>query len=149
MYTFGATSRKNLENVHKDLVKVLELALKWSPLDFGVSEGHRTIERQQQLFREGKSQIDGVTRKGKHNYSPSLAVDIYIYHSDLETRRKLAFDKCSLSLVAGVIMAAAKHLEESGEISNKIRWGGNWDGDGVIIYDQSFLDMPHFELKSY
>lgn len=27
----------------------------------------------------------------------------------------------------------------------KIRWGGDWDGDWIHT-DQSFHDLPHFEL---
>ena len=27
----------------------------------------------------------------------------------------------------------------------KIRWGGDWDGD-TVFDDQSFHDLPHFEL---
>ena len=148
MFKFGAASKKKLEDVHEDLVKILNLAVSRSPIDFGISEGHRSIERQKELYAQGKSKIDGVNKKGKHNYFPSLAVDVYVYHSDAATRRKICFDTNHLSLIAGVIIATQKELLEKGEISNSIRWGGNWDGDGVIVYDQSFLDMPHFELKA-
>jgi peptidoglycan L-alanyl-D-glutamate endopeptidase CwlK len=146
MYKFGKGSKTKLESVHHDLVKILNLAISRSPLDFGISEGHRSLERQKELYDQGKSKIDGISKKGKHNYSPSLAVDVYIYHPDLETRKKLAYDVPSLCIIAGVITSCAKELEEKGDIKHSIRWGGNWDNDNVILYDQSFDDLPHFEL---
>jgi peptidoglycan L-alanyl-D-glutamate endopeptidase CwlK len=145
-YTFGENSLKKVNTCHEDLQKILKLAISRSNIDFGVTEGHRSIERQKQLFDEGKSKIDGITQKGKHNYKPSLAADIYIYHSDIETRRKLAYHKESLSYVAGIINSCANELFDQGKVSHHIRWGANWDSDGIIDLDQSFDDYPHFEL---
>jgi peptidoglycan L-alanyl-D-glutamate endopeptidase CwlK len=112
-----------------------------SDIDFGIAEGHRSIELQQQYFNEGKSKIDGITRKGKHNYTPSLAVDIYAY-----VNNKAVWDKETISYLAGIIQACAVILFKEGKINHIIRWGGNWDMDGEILYDQSFDDRPHFEL---
>ena len=146
MYSFGASSRKKLETCHKDLIKIMELAISRSDIDFGITEGHRSIERQNLLYNQGKSKIDGINKKGKHNYKPSLAVDIYTYHPDLNTRRKLAYDKIHLAYIGGVITCCAKELISKGEISHNVRLGMNWDRDGVIDYDQSFDDYPHIEL---
>ena len=145
-YTFGNNSTHKLTTCHKDLQKIMHLVISRSKVDFGISEGHRSTERQYQLFHEGKSKIDGQTRLGKHNHSPSLAVDIFGYHTDLATRRKLAYDKTTLSYIAGLVDACANELYEKGVISHLVRWGANWDGDGVIDYDQAFDDFPHFEL---
>ena len=146
MGTFGSRSKEKLATMHEDLQKVFKLAVKRSSIDFGIAEGHRSIERQYELFKQGKSKIDGKEKKGKHNYNPSLAGDIYAYHPDAETRRKIAYDKNSLSYIAGVVESCAKELYNAGEIEHLIRWGGNWDRDGVILLDQSFDDYPHFEL---
>jgi peptidoglycan L-alanyl-D-glutamate endopeptidase CwlK len=43
--------------------------------------------------------------------------------------------------LAGVIQCAAA------ELGYDLRWGGNWDGDGEIIKDQKFNDLPHFEIE--
>jgi len=147
MYTFGTKSKEKLNTCHIDLQKIMELVISRSKIDFGISEGHRTIGRQKQLFDEGKSKIDGINRLGKHNHNPSEAVDIYAYHSDLETRRKIAYDKAHLSYIAGLVDSCALELLKKGEITHSIRWGANWDSDGVIGLDQSFDDFPHFELK--
>ena len=148
MNKFGTRSAANLATAHEDLQKVMNLALSRSRIDFGVSEGHRSVERQNQLFQEGKSKIDGVNKKGKHNFNPSLAVDIYAYHPDPATRRKIIWDLGTLCYIAGIVVSTGQDLHERGEISHVIRWGGNWDRDGVILHDQSFDDLPHFELRT-
>lgn len=148
MGQFGKTSAARLETCHSDLQKIMKLAVSRSRVDFGVSEGARPLERQQQLFREGKSKIDGINKKGKHNLTPSEACDIYVYHPDYETRKKLVYDVGSLCYIAGVVISCAAELLAAGEIQHSIRWGGNWDRDGVILHDQSFDDLPHFELRN-
>jgi peptidoglycan L-alanyl-D-glutamate endopeptidase CwlK len=141
---FGEGSKGNLDTCHNDLQLIANEAIKITPIDFGVSEGHRSVERQNKLFKEGKSKIDGINKKGKHNYSPSLAFDIYIY---VKGKSKLAYDEKHLTFIGGVLIATAKRLYSEGKITHILRWGANWDGDGELIYDQSFQDLPHFELK--
>ena len=145
-FVYGKRSVEQLETCHEDLKKILYMAISVCDVDFGVSEGNRSIERQYKLYIEGKSQIDGKLKKGKHNSKPSEAADIYIYTRDLETRRKIAYDRVHLAYVAGVITTCAKILCERGEIKHLIRWGGNWNGNGILLIDQSFDDMPHFEI---
>ena len=142
-FTFGKRSLEKLETAHVDLQIIMQESLKNSMVDFGISEGHRSLERQQKLFKEGKSRIDGFNKKGKHNYDPSLAVDIYAY---VQGRKDLAFDKIHLAYLGGHIMATANALYEEGVVENPLRWGGNWDGDGTLLFDQKLWDMPHFEL---
>jgi peptidoglycan LD-endopeptidase CwlK len=141
MFRFGKTSKERLSTCHGDMQLIMNEAIKITNVDFGIAEGHRSIEMQQQYFKEGKSKIDGISKKGKHNYIPSLAVDIYPY---FENGAK--WDNEHLSYLAGIIHAVSEILFSSGKITHKIRWGGNWDMDGVILIDQSFDDRPHFEL---
>ena len=143
-YIFGKRSKEKLSTCHKDLQLIAEESLKVSQMDFGVSEGHRTIEKQQEYFNSGKSKVDGIKIKGKHNYQPSLAFDIYAYISG---KPKLAFNTSNLAYLGGVITATAKRLLNEGRITHRVRWGFNWDMDGEIGTDQRFQDMPHFELK--
>lgn len=145
-FSFGNRSRKKLVTCHEDLQKIFKLAISRSKVDFGISEGHRSKAKQYQLFLEGKSKIDGYTKEGMHNKKPSEAVDFYTYHPDLETRRKLAYDKVHLAYIVGLLQSCAAELLEAGEITHGIRWGANWDSDGVIDFDQSFDDYPHVEL---
>lgn len=147
MNKFGRNSQEKLNTCHPDLIKIMTLALSRSSVDFGVSEGERSLSRQKELYDQGKSKIDGIRKKGKHNYSPSLACDIYAYHPDPATRRKIIWDLGTLCYIAGVVKSCAEELLSKGEISHTVRWGGNWDMDGVILLDQSFDDLPHFELR--
>ena len=141
MFKFGNKSKERLNTCHKDIQLIMNEAIKISNVDFGIAEGHRSLEKQLQYFKQGKSKIDGVTKKGKHNYTPSLAVDIFPY---LENEAN--WDKEHLSYLSGVIHAVSEILFRQGKTTHKIRWGGNWDMDGVILIDQSFDDRPHFEL---
>ena len=141
MYRFSKTSKARLATCHEDLQKIMNLAIQITDVDFGIAEGHRTLSRQKMLFDQDKTQIDGITRKGKHNYTPSLAVDIYPWVGG-----QAKWDNEHLSYLSGVIHACAEILLDAGETSHRIRWGGNWDMDGVILLDQSFDDRPHFEL---
>lgn len=146
MFKYGKNSTKQLMTCHKDIQLIFLEAISRSKIDFGISEGHRSIPRQYQLYIEGKSKIDGINKIGKHNTKPSEALDIYIYHPNLETRRKLAYDKSHLSYIAGLVDSISIELYEKGITKHLIRWGGNWDNDDIIDYDQPFDDFPHFEI---
>lgn len=137
----GKSSEAKLSTCHPHLQLVARKAIEVSDVDFGISEGHRSIEKQKEYFDKGLSKIDGITRKGKHNYEPSLALDIYAF-----VNGKASYDPEHLTYLAGIFTAVANILYARGEISHKIRWGGNWDMDGEILLDQSFDDRPHIEL---
>lgn len=46
----------------------------------------------------------------------------------------------------GYVQGTADQMYRTGEVSRKVRWGGDWDGDRVFS-DQNFDDLPHFELS--
>jgi peptidoglycan L-alanyl-D-glutamate endopeptidase CwlK len=140
MFKFSKRSLDNLQTCHSDMQDIMHAALMYSKVDFGITEGHRSIERQAKLYHEGKSKLDGYKRKSKHNYSPSQACDIIV------SGINKPYDFNHLSYLAGVIQTVAQVLHEDGEITHKIRWGGNWDDDKEIITDQKFQDLVHFEL---
>ena len=140
-HKFGKKSREKLESAHMDLRAIMAESLRVSMIDFGVSEGHRSTARQNELFKQGLTKIDGISKKGKHNHSPSLAVDIYGY-----VNGKISYKMEHLSYLGGVITSTAERLFQEGRIDERIRWGGNWDRDGEIITDQKFDDLVHFEL---
>lgn len=143
---FGRTSKQRLKNAHVDLQKIFELAIDRSKVDFSIVETYRSIARQQRLYKQGKTKIDGITRRSKHNHRPSLAVDIAVYTSDSKYKQKILYDIRHLSYIAGVVDSCAKELYEKKETEHLIRWGGDWNMNGVITHDQIFQDMPHFEL---
>ncbi len=129
MPIFGKASTRKLETCHKDLIAICDLVIE--TYDFSVLEGHRSNGRQDELFRQGKSKLKAG--QSKHNQSPSLAVDIVPYPISWENTERFY-------LLAGFMFQAAADL------GIRIRWGGDWDSDWVHS-DQSFMDLPHFELR--
>jgi peptidoglycan L-alanyl-D-glutamate endopeptidase CwlK len=119
-FALSQRSKDRLNGVHPDLVKVIEEAIKESPLDFSVTEGLRTKERQKVLFDTGKSQ----TMNSRH--ITGKAVDIAVIREG-----EVTWDFKYYQLVAEHIKEVAK------ELGIDIVWGGDW---------QSFKDGPHFEL---
>lgn len=153
-YSFGKRSSGRLDKGHPDLKRILEFGIANSPIDFGISCVGRTFAQQLVEFENGSTTLDPRDSKmlqgAMHVVTPyrpfPMAADIYIYHPDKATQRRLMYDKASLSYVWGVIGTGARVLHAAGEVEHLIRWGGNWDKDGVILDDQSFDDLPHGEL---
>ena len=133
MYSFGSRSMENLVTCHQDLQALMKAVMALQVMDFTILQGHRSVEEQQELFRKGMTTLDGVNNRSKHNFDPSLAVDIAPYPIDWN-------DKFRFHVLAGVVHACAK------DMGIPVRWGGDWDGDWSQK-DHSFIDMPHYELK--
>ena len=68
-------TRENLKGVNHKLIAVVGYALAISEVDFWVNEGLRTTEKQQEYFKTGASQLDGINKKSNHQLG--RAVDIY------------------------------------------------------------------------
>lgn len=136
MYKFSARSLRNLETCHPDLQELAHECIKH--VDFSVIEGHRSRERQMELYNQGMSQLDGKTKLSKHNHSPSLAFDLLPYPAVLHGVN-VWNDHDRFRHFAGFVrgVAAVKGIN--------IRWGGDWNSD-FSMEDTSFHDLPHFEL---
>ena len=61
-YALGQRSLDRLKGVHPDLQKVTRRAIELTPIDFTITEGLRTLERQKTLVAAGASQ----TLKSRH-----------------------------------------------------------------------------------
>lgn len=138
MASFGTRSLNSLKGIHPDLVKVMQEAIKDTPIDFTITDGVRTTAQQQALYAKGRTaagskvtNADGVKNKSNHQVKSDgygYAVDLYPYIDG-----KVDFnDTHSLEIIAAHIKATAKCL------GIKIGWGGDWVGA---------WDKPHFELK--
>lgn len=143
MYNFARSSIKMMEDAHEDLKIICYEVKKISKIDFDISCVFRSSSEQNKKFKQGKSKIDGIINKGKHNKKPSEAADIYCYK---DHQSKASYTVHQMAYIAGLFDAVAYYLYNSSKISHLIRWGGNWDQDGIIITDQDFDDLPHFEL---
>ena len=66
-FKFGKRSHDKLLGVHEDLIKVMDRAIELSGVDFAITEGVRTLDRQQALVKSG------VTRFRARRSKQSLA----------------------------------------------------------------------------
>ena len=119
-FALSKKSKEKLEGVDIRLVHLVEQAIKETTVDFAVTEGLRTPERQQQLVNDGFSQ----TMKSKH--LTGHAVDLVAIVDG-----KVSWDKQHYPAIAQAMKKAAA------DQNVKIRWGGDF---------KSFFDGPHFEL---
>ena len=105
-FQFGNSSTEKLNSCTPVLQRVVRRALRFGVMDFSVTEGHRSLERQNELFLANKTTIDGVTQMGKHNHSPSLAVDLMPWPG-VVNGVSVWDDKQRFCVLAGLMFAAA------------------------------------------
>jgi peptidoglycan L-alanyl-D-glutamate endopeptidase CwlK len=127
-----------MAGLNVELKKLLFLALKRTPIDFGIAwyGGFRSVDMQAELYAK-KPKVtskDGVIKKSKHQ--SGLAVDLMPY-----VKGKSAPSKENYLILAGVMFACAN------ELGLTLRSGMDWDMDSEFLVDQTFNDFPHFELK--
>lgn len=149
-YSFGKRSLENLKTCHKDIQLILQEVIKY--YDFSVISGIRTVAEQQALFKAGKSKLDGINKKSKHqgrrdsnDNLVSFAVDIMPYKKGTNAFSGEQKDLVRFYFLMGLVKATAMKLLEEGKITHKLRLGMDWDSDDIYT-DQSFDDLPHFEL---
>jgi len=128
MAKFGNSSKKHRETCDFRLKEILDEAI--IHYDFSVICGYRSNAEQDKAFNAGFSDLKGG--ESLHNEFPSKAVDLAPWPIDWKDRERFC-------VLAGIILgiAAMKGI--------KIRWGGDWDGDGNIK-EHKLQDLPHFEI---
>jgi peptidoglycan L-alanyl-D-glutamate endopeptidase CwlK len=119
-FKLSKRSLDRLAGVHPDLVKVVRRAIELTEVDFVVTEGLRTKERQAELFKAGAS----TTMNSRH--ITGHAVDLAAWVGEVR------WDWALYHKLADAMKLAAAELGVS------IVWGGDW---------VSFKDGPHFELN--
>jgi peptidoglycan L-alanyl-D-glutamate endopeptidase CwlK len=138
MPSFSRESQEKLNTCHPILKTLFWEVIRF--FDCKILEGHRSPERQLELYNAGRSKV----RHGKHNETPSHAVDAAphpIVWPDLENRpHEYIKDLARFYYFAGHVVALGKAQ------GINIRWGGDWDRDNNID-DQIFDDLVHFEIK--
>ena len=142
MPKFGSKSRHHLETCHPDLQTLFNAVIE--VVDCSVTCGYRNERDQEKAFNSGNSKVHYPD--GKHNSNPSTAVDVYPWPIDYTDLQRYYW-------FGGWVLAKAEILRNVGEITNKIRWGGNWKGlnNGKIDFSYNkrkdvLDDLPHFEL---
>lgn len=134
MPKFSQESFSKLSTCHIDLQVIFYEVIKH--FDCTVKEGHRNQEDQDRYYKEGTTKLQWP--KGKHNHTPSMAVDVYPYPIEMKNIKRFYW-------FGGYVMGIAQRLKEEGKITHSLRYGGDWDSDKDID-DQTFNDLVHFEL---
>ena len=148
MFQLSQKSLNKLQGVNPKLVQVVKRAIQLSTVDFGVSEGLRTIETQRKYVAAGKSQ----TRASKH--LEGKAVDLIAYVDGNISWELNLYDN-----IADAMAKAAK------ELNVPLRWGAAWNVPDISKWNgtmesamnhyvdtrrkegkRPFIDGPHFEL---
>jgi peptidoglycan L-alanyl-D-glutamate endopeptidase CwlK len=148
MFKLSQRSLDKLTGVDPKLVAVVKRAIELSTVDFGVSEGLRTLETQKKYVAAGKSQ----TMKSKH--LDGDAVDLVAYIDGEVCWELNVYDN-----VADAMAKAGK------ELGLPIRWGAAWNIPDITKWNgtmesamnhyidkrrsegkRPFIDGPHFEI---
>lgn len=128
MPSFGKSSKSRLATCHPKLQELFNEVVK--NYDCSILQGTRTKEEQDEFFSTGRSKVQYPN--SKHNKTPSMAVDVAPYPIDWNnTNRFYHF--------AGYVNGVADSMGIT------IRFGGDWDSDKDFS-DQTFNDLPHFEI---
>ena len=145
-YKLGTRSKQKLSGVHPDLIAVVTKAISISTVDFTVLEGIRSVIRQRELYKAGKS----TTMNSRH--ITGHAIDLAPW--------PISWDWDEFYPIADAMKEAAEDLDIS------IDWGGawhlgsinGWDGSSEEAYNEyvslresqgrtPFGDGPHFQLS--
>lgn len=146
-FKLSSRSLSRLEGVDPGLVSVVKRAIELTPIDFGVTEGLRTLEKQKEYVAKGVSK----TLKSKH--ITGEAVDLVAYLGS-----RISWELTLYDNIADAMKEAAIELDVP------IRWGAAWHIPDIRQYDgnmqeatdeyvqlrrsqgrRPFIDAPHFE----
>lgn len=156
-YKLGPASLLRLQQVHPDLVRVVERAIVVSAVDFTVLEGARTKERQTELLASG-----ATTTMNSRHIPPSGGLSRAVDLGGL-VAGKVRWDWALYFSIAEAMQQAANELDIP------LEWGGVWDkrmseyedcNDESLAYlvrkkaeykkkglkKVPFIDGPHFQL---
>lgn len=147
-FKLSQRSLDRLNGVKPELVEVVKRAIELTTVDFGVTEGLRTVETQKRYVETGKSQ----TMNSKHLTGD--AVDLVAYIDGQVSWELNVYDNIADAMKAAAI-----------EKGVGVKWGAawnvpdirNWEGsmeDAMNHYiderrtqgRRPFIDAPHFEL---
>ncbi len=116
----GPKSMDKLKGVHADLVRVVKRAIFLSSVDFIVTEGVRSTEKQALLVKAGASK----TMNSRHLTGHAIDLAAMV-------NGEVRWDWPLYIKIATAMKIAAA------EEDVKIEWGGDW---------RTFKDGPHFQL---
>ncbi|WP_306003393.1 M15 family metallopeptidase [Brevundimonas sp. C43] len=119
-FRLSSRSRARLIGLHPALTAVVEAAITRTPVDFMITEGLRTAERQAALVKAGASR----TTRSRHLTGHAVDVAALV-------EGQVRWDWPLYGRIAQAFKAAALDLK------TPLIWGGDW---------KTLRDGPHFEL---
>lgn len=152
-YQLSRKSISRMAGIHPDLDAVIRLAIQLTPIDFGVSEGVRSIERQRELVQAKASRTMRSRHLPQEPHGHAEAVDLYAYVAGAARWELALYEQ-----IADACRDAALSLGVS------ITWGGSWPwrltgrrSATELVQDyidlrrsqgrQTFIDAPHFQIE--
>lgn len=127
MFSLSRKSLAKLGGVNPDLVKVVKRAIELTTVDFGITEGLRSITRQKELYAQGRTTPGKiVTKTMRSRHLTGHAVDVVAYQ-----KGKVSYENHLYAKIAAAFFKAAE------EYDILIKWGHEIQG---------LDDDAHFEL---
>jgi peptidoglycan L-alanyl-D-glutamate endopeptidase CwlK len=148
-FKLSARSLDRLNGVDPNLVSVVKRAIELTKVDFAVTEGLRTPERQRELFAKGASQI----KEGGTHVS-GRAVDVVAYLGNrISWELKLYDDIADAMRLAALEKNVGLRWGAAWNIPDIRKWDGTMEEAMMHYIDacrangkRPFIDGPHFEL---
>ena len=145
MPDFDADSLALLTRLDPQLRCVMMRAKERTPFDWRIVQTDRTIEQQREYFNAGRSKVNpdaypdvaDLYKAAKHIVGATIPLSRAV---DVAIVGKEPYHVPSLCFLAGVIRSLAMGT------GVKVRWGGDFDQDGLLLETGTFQDLPHFEL---
>lgn len=133
MSAYGKTSLARLATCHPVLQTLMQKAMATCPpgMDWSIICGHRGKEAQEAAVAGGFSGVHWPN--GKHNATPSMAVDVAPF-----IRGKISWFAPDFPPIAKHIKATWAAMSEEERGGHTLSWGGDW---------RHRVDSPHWELR--
>ncbi|KGT95319.1 peptidase M15 [Erwinia typographi] len=126
-FQFSQRSERNLQGVNPDLVKLVRHALSLTTVDFGITEGLRTVEREKEMVAGGHSQ----TMNSRH--LTGHAVDVVAYVGSQVSWEWPLYEQI-----------ASAFKQASSELAVPVEWGGDW----TTLKDGAHFQLPFAEYPA-
>jgi peptidoglycan L-alanyl-D-glutamate endopeptidase CwlK len=132
MPTYSKESLEKLGTCDERLQRVFNKVIQF--VDCTIICGHRGEADQNAAYASGASKVKYPN--GKHNSTPSKAVDVMPYPVNYSEDAK---NIEAITLFAGFVLGIAAEMEI------KLRWGHDWDSD-MVPDTRGLVDRPHYEV---
>ena len=146
-FKLSKRSLSKLEGVDADLVAVVKRAIEITTVDFGVTEGMRSIETQRKYVDAGKSQ----TMNSKHLTGDAVDLVAYI-GSDVAWELNLYDDIADAMKAAAIELGVPLLWGAAWNVPDITKWTGTMNEAMMHYVDERraqgrkpFIDGPHFQ----